>query len=93
MKITKDLLREMIAEEIDALDEAKDPKLTKMIEDWNKIQQLAIGMNSVFSVENLLNMGVDPSVHESWLDLFNGQTNSAYRQVGEILNKLEKEGK
>ena len=93
MKITKDLLREMIAEEIAVLDEAKDPKLAKMIEDWNKIQQLAIGMNSVFSVENLLNMGVDPSVHEAWVDLFNGRTNSAYRQVGKILNKLEKEGK
>ena len=93
MKITKDLLREMIAEEIAVLDEAKDPKLAKMIEDWNKIQQLAIGMKSVFSVENLLNMGVDPSVHEAWVDLFNGRTNSAYRQVGKILNKLEKEGK
>ena len=93
MKITKDLLREMIAEEIAVLDEAKDPKLEKMIEDWNKIQQLAIGMNSVFSVENLLNMGVDPSVHEAWVDLFNGRTNSTYRQVGKILNKLEKEGK
>ena len=83
----------MIAEEIAVLDEAKDPKLEKMIEDWNKIQQLAIGMNSVFSVENLLNMGVDPSVHEAWVDLFNGRTNSTYRQVGKILNKLEKEGK
>jgi len=93
MKITKDLLKEMIAEEIAALDEAKDPKLKKMIEDWNKIQQLAIGMNSVFSVANLLDMGVDPSAHEAWLDLFNGRTNSAYKQVGQILNKLEKEGK
>ena len=36
MKITKDLLREMIAEEIAVLDEAKDPKLAKMIEDWKE---------------------------------------------------------
>lgn len=93
MKITKNLLKEMIEEEIDALNEAKDPKLKKMIEDWNKIQQLAIGMNSVFSVANLLDMGVDPSVHEAWVDLFSGRTNSAYKQVGQIFNKLEKEGK
>ena len=87
----------MIAEEIAALDEAKDPNLKKMIEDYNKIKLLAIGRNAAFSMENLINMGVTPSVaervHNAWLDLFNGRTNSAYKQVGQLLNNLEKEGK
>jgi TPP-dependent 2-oxoacid decarboxylase len=92
MKITKELLREMIAEELAALDEAKDPKLKKMIEDWNKIQQLAIGANSAF-VANFFKVGVDENLANAWLDLFNGVTNSAYKQVAQILNKLEKETK
>lgn len=93
MKITKELLREMIAEELAALDEAKDPKLKKMIEDWNKIQQLAIGTNSSF-VANLLKVGVDVNLANAWFDLFNGVTNSAYKQVAQTLNnKLEKETK
>ena len=83
----------MIEEEIAALDEAKDPKLAKMIEDWNKIKQLAIGANSAFSVVSFLEMGVDQSMYDAWVDLFNGRTNSAYKQVAQILNKLEKEGK
>ena len=97
MKITKELLKQLIKEEIEALDEAKDPTLAKMIEDWNKIRQLAIGPNSAFSMANLYAMGVDAGLSESvidaWLDLFNGRTDSGFKRVGQLLNNLAKEDK
>lgn len=97
MKITKELLKQLIKEEIAALDEAKDPKLAKMIEDWKKIQQLAIGSNSAISFENLVAMGMQPTqaeaIYDVWSDLFNGRTDSGYKLVGRFLDKLEKEGK
>ena len=94
MKITKDLLREMIAEEIAVLEEEKNPTLQSMVDNWNKIQDLATSDTGAFRPSNFRALGLDPKYYQELFALFTGETDSAYGRLAVDLNKLvEKENK